>query len=227
MTPAERRTAYALLAAEGAALTALRATVRILMDGGASARGLPDLARRTEAQAFETITAVRLAAKRTGVTTAQLDLSEILRRDVQLRLVAELSREEQARVQTDATALATGVTVLGGRLLESSSRASGPALEKALDGRVRAMAATQTGEAFNDERDAAAARYVQDPDNAFLPVILRRWNAMVDACAVCKGLDGTSRPLGVDYPDGQRPGYKHRFCRCFSTIMPIPVYATR
>jgi len=227
MTPAERRTAYALLAAEGAALVSLRATIRATVDGGASARSLPDLARRSEEQARQTLTAVRLAAKRAGAASAQTDLAEVLRRDVQLRYVAELSRDEERRVQTDAAYIGAGVTVLGGRLLEKSSRASGPALEKALDGRVRTMAATQTGEAFNDERDAAATRYVQDPENVFLPVILRTWNALVDACPVCRGLNGTSRPLGVDYPNGQRPGYAHPHCRCFSTIMPIPAYITR
>lgn len=226
MTPIERRTAQAMLVAEGASLAALRAAIVAITSGGATKRTLSALFERVLTEAIASTRAGRLTAKQVGSRTMRAELAAVVGRPVVLR-TPTLDAVDDERAEQDALALAKGVTVLGERALETSSRITGASFAKGLDGSVRRIAATQTGESFNRERDDAAAEWKRDPENQFIPIILRRWNAMLDACKVCKGLAGQVRPLGFDYENNQQPGRVHKYCRCFSTIIPIPAYITR
>lgn len=100
------------------------------------------------------------------------------------------------------------------------------AAEDAQDYRVRRIATTDTAQAYADARDeaghAAARRHA---DAVWLPAILKRWDATLDrrVCPRCRALDGTLRPIGVDFAGGRDPGHVHPGCRCDSHLVFIPL----
>jgi hypothetical protein len=81
--------------------------------------------------------------------------------------------------------------------------------------RAETVAATETFSAATAEREAAAAAGAATYSLEFLRV----WDAQLDACKVCQGLDGTIVGIHEDFPGGLRPGSAHPRCRCFETIL--------
>lgn len=219
-------TAAALLRAEGTALASLRGIVAATVDSVASHKAAVALAGRVGAAVLPAAQSARLMAKRVGNRTLRADLGNALQQPVMIREPAPLSPAEEAQAERDAAEIAAAIVVLTDRRL-AKGRVFGEALARDLDGRIRRIAATTASQGFNAEREEASAQFAEDPENKFLPIILRRWNALFDACPVCRALNGQTRPLGISYERGQVPGSAHPFCRCFSTIMPIPIYVTR
>ena len=77
-------------------------------------------------------------------------------------------------------------------------------------------------DARDEASDAAAKRH---PDATWLPAVLKRWDATLDkrVCPRCRALDGTLRPIGVDFAGGRDPGHVHANCRCTSHLLFIPL----
>jgi hypothetical protein len=88
------------------------------------------------------------------------------------------------------------------------------AAAKALRARLDTIAATETAQAFNAEREAEtdAAALGAPPGTRLLKV----WDATLDrrVCPTCSTLDGTEVPWGHDFPGGAVPGSTHPNCRC-------------
>lgn len=222
-------TAAALLRAEGVALRAVRATVAQQTAGGVrTAAGARDLASRTGRITAETLRTARTMAKRVGSQTLATELQVVTGRDALLRS-PRLTQDEERQLREDETAMGEAVLAASTALIAAKGRAGGDTLAAKLDGRVKRFVATEVAQGFNTEREGALLDYQRDPANRFLPVLLRRWNATLDrrTCSACRSLDGQSAPVGMNFDGGQVPGTVHPYCRCFSTLMPIPLYVTR
>ncbi len=95
------------------------------------------------------------------------------------------------------------------------------------DYRTRRTATTEAARAFADARDEGMGwQAEQHADRAWMPLILKTWDATLDArvCPRCARLAGTTRPWGIPFPGGLEPGYVHPGCRCLTgtLILPIP-----
>jgi hypothetical protein len=98
----------------------------------------------------------------------------------------------------------------------------------ALRRRLELSAQAATADAWADERErvlGAVAR--EETAYDFLPAVGRLWDARLDACPVCRRLDGTIRPLGVGFPDGAVAGRTHFSCRCAAPLFFSPIYLGR
>ncbi len=87
-------------------------------------------------------------------------------------------------------------------------------------------AAIVVGEAYNDEHDEGALYLAREHKGApWLPLIVRRWDATRDKklCARCRAINGSYRPLGMQWPQGARPGELHKHCRCHEALVVLPV----
>jgi hypothetical protein len=94
--------------------------------------------------------------------------------------------------------------------------------------RLQTSAQAVVADAWADERERvlrAAAREHEGAD--VLPAIVRQWDARLDACTVCRRLDGTVRPVGFDFPGGDVPGKVHAHCRCDGILIFAPIYLGR
>jgi hypothetical protein len=79
-----------------------------------------------------------------------------------------------------------------------------------LDNRIATIAISENAEAFN-----ATRRHIAD-DIATQYDLIEIWDAMMDACEVCWGLNGTEAIVGHGFPGGETPGGVHPRCRCTS-----------
>lgn len=94
--------------------------------------------------------------------------------------------------------------------------------------RLELSAQAVTADAWADERErvlGATAR--QERGTQWLPAIGRLWDARLDACPVCRRLDGTIRPIGLGFPGGSVAGRVHWNCRCANFLVFSPVYLGR
>ncbi len=94
--------------------------------------------------------------------------------------------------------------------------------------RLELSAQAVTADAWADERERvlkAAKR--EETAYDFLPVVGRIWDARLDACPVCRRLDGTMRPIGVGFPGDAIAGSVHTACRCYSLLVFALVYLGR
>jgi hypothetical protein len=95
---------------------------------------------------------------------------------------------------------------------------------------VEEKAATQTAEAFADERARAEKRLVTRYSGTnWLPVLVKIWDATIDrrTCATCREMDDQFRPLGLDFSGGRVPAIVHRKCRCVQVLVFSPIYLGR
>lgn len=95
---------------------------------------------------------------------------------------------------------------------------------------IEEKAATQTAEAFSDERARAeqrmATRYA---GSDWLPALVKLWDATIDrkTCATCREMDGQFRAFGFDFTGGRKPALVHRKCRCVQVLIFSPIYLGR
>lgn len=85
----------------------------------------------------------------------------------------------------------------------------------ATDARVATIAATETAQAFNAERQVAARQLATDEGVRLWQV----WDAVLDkrTCSRCSALHGSAVPVGESFHAGQ-PGALHPRCRCIATV---------
>jgi SPP1 gp7 family putative phage head morphogenesis protein len=79
---------------------------------------------------------------------------------------------------------------------------------------IKRIAVTESAQAFNAER-GAAAKEAED-----LAQLRKRWDARLDSkvCPVCADADGTIVPINEQFPLGE-PGGVHPRCRCSWSIV--------
>lgn len=89
---------------------------------------------------------------------------------------------------------------------------------------LNALSRTVTAEAWGDERERVLTALAREQSgNELLPLVGRLWDARLDACPACHRLDGTVRPIGIDFPGGSVPGVIHSACRCAGLLLFVPV----
>lgn len=86
-----------------------------------------------------------------------------------------------------------------------------PALDAsiALSSRLDTIAITESSRTFSEARRDTIARVTPSRDL----VIVKRWDAMLDACEVCSAQDGITVLITERFPAGE-PGGVHPRCRC-------------
>jgi hypothetical protein len=224
---AERRehdvSARALLAVEAAAADALRDTLDSLPRDPADA----------EQEARDRLTTVFLAARRAARSQgrrrleAELEqtLAEARRSGVRSSFgLTVLARPEASDLQAAQDAAVWVASELRRRAEADGVRRAVAASAR----RLNASAQVLTADAWADERDRvlrASAREQSGSD--VLPLLGRLWDARLDACPVCRRLDGTIRPIGVGFPGDAVAGQAHAGCRCFAPLLFAPIYLGR
>lgn len=95
--------------------------------------------------------------------------------------------------------------------------------------KLSASAKAIVDDAWADERQRsllATSRAQKEAD--IVPFVGKLWDARMDkrTCPVCRDLDGTIRPIGIDFPRKEVPGKSHLGCRCVSVLIFAPVIAS-
>lgn len=94
--------------------------------------------------------------------------------------------------------------------------------------RIELSAQAVTADAWADERERVLDTVVREErDTRWLPFVGRLWDARLDACPVCRRLDGTIRPIGIEFPNGYAAGRTHWLCRCTNPLVATPIYLGR
>ncbi len=190
--------------------------------------------RDLSAAMAEALVAVRQTARTAGAATLRHEFASIssLAAEAGMPLagvpreigMSQIDRDRASRVG-QAYAQAWLASALG--RLNDPDKAAGAFGGAARDQRFRIemVAATETSQAFNAERDEAATDYVQRQDGNIAPLLLKTWDATLDraTCSTCKGLDGTIRPWGFDFPGFAVPGDVHPRCRCIEGFFFVPI----
>jgi hypothetical protein len=88
----------------------------------------------------------------------------------------------------------------------------------ATDVKVRTIAATETAQAFNLERDRAARQVAAEQG----VVLWKVWDSVLDrrTCQTCEQMHGRAVPASEDFSEG-RPGGVHPLCRCTESILTV------
>lgn len=123
--------------------------------------------------------------------------------------------DDEARADSAASSLAAAFLAAGLAMLLLRPK---PDLQKLValhDYRLRRTSGTETFSAYSRAMDRYYDQLVETH-----PELHKRWDAMLDACPICRSLDGEIRPLDQDFTDGYEPGYVHIACRCVSTLLP-------
>lgn len=95
---------------------------------------------------------------------------------------------------------------------------------------IEEKAATQTAEAFADERVHVEKRLVSRYSGTnWLPALVKFWDATIDrrTCPTCREMDGQFRVVGLDFSGGRKPAFVHRKCRCVQVLVFSPIYLGR
>lgn len=97
------------------------------------------------------------------------------------------------------------------------------AASKAVDYRVRRIAATETVRAFADEAGDVRHEVAKlHRERNWYAALLKVWSAYADACTHCQSLNGQVRPWGIGFTGGAEPGYVHPLCRCIEMTLFLP-----
>lgn len=80
---------------------------------------------------------------------------------------------------------------------------------KALGSRLDSIAVTESARGFNQERQRIAEQYTPKADR----VLIKRWDAQLDACEYCWSQNGTVVLASESFPGGE-PGMAHPRCKC-------------
>jgi len=175
--------------------------------------------------------AVRQDARAAGRETFALELGAALgpQRDaLSLPPTSRPADADQASVAAGALFIATTwlrratEVALADPAADASREAS-----RATERRLAALAGAEVADAFGAARELAADELVTAPRTEdalrLLPLLFRRWDALLDACPRCIALDGTYRLLGFEFPGGAVAGRVHRNCRCIAGIVLLPL----
>jgi hypothetical protein len=95
---------------------------------------------------------------------------------------------------------------------------------------IEEKAATQTAEAFADERVRVEKKVArQYAGTNWLPALVKLWDATIDkrTCPTCREMDGQFRVFGFDFSGGRVPAVVHRKCRCIQVLVFSPIYLGR
>lgn len=99
-------------------------------------------------------------------------------------------------------------------------------LKRAAAGRrnqVELIATTEVAESFGNEREASTNEFAER-NRELAPLLLKVWDTTLERpCAICKALDNTVRPWGIDFPNGRVPGAVHPRCRCAEVTIVAPL----
>lgn len=79
--------------------------------------------------------------------------------------------------------------------------------------KLRQIVATESAQAFN----RGVIEQARNVEVTLGVEIWRTWDAQLDACDICAGLDGTKIRVTNSFPDGE-PGSVHPSCRCTDVI---------
>lgn len=93
-------------------------------------------------------------------------------------------------------------------------------------GKLNASARAVVADAWADERNRVLRATAAEQKQAdIVPFVGKLWDAQWDrrTCPRCESLDGTIRPIGIDFPRGEVPGKGHYGCRCLSAIIFSPI----
>ena len=96
-----------------------------------------------------------------------------------------------------------------------------------LSGCLDTIAITENAQAFTEEREAGATvvQATLIEERATYGILLwKLWDAALDrrTCPLCWRRDGTLRPVGISFPDGE-PAHVHPRCRCYAVLLPMPL----
>lgn len=122
-------------------------------------------------------------------------------------------------------AAAWGSTAIG--KAEQWTRDTASKVTDAVAARLDRIIATETSDAFQEERASFEAEVVQrHSEEKWFPLLLKVWDARLDGgrCGICTSRSLTVRPWGIDFAGGDAPGKAHPNCRCVavSIMLPIP-----
>lgn len=241
MTPTQARRASlrSLLAVERAARLRLSATVRQVSEraarevaGGSDPHAVLVGASHLLEQLLERdLGLVRTASRREAAKSFQVEALAAGLPSLTLRLrddgALDRSRASSAAKAFAARWLALGVAHLG---QDGAQPLRAPSVaQEGSQARLEVTARTEPAQAFGDERDGLSDDYAEESRRRGLVIPLKVWDATLDrkTCRVCRELDGTIRPFGVDFPGGEVPGSPHPGCRCIEGILVLPVPGER
>lgn len=177
---------------------------------------------RIEEAAGTVIRTTRTAARGAGHRALLLELAHAAKRARQSHPVLR-STERTLEDTVRAQAIASGLSRRWVKFV-----AEGDSIREATEAvrsRVNIIAATETSQAFNDERDFELREF--ERTTSWAPFLMKEWDATLDrkVCPICDELDGTRKPLGFSFPEGALPGAVHPRCRCVvvTTLLPLPL----
>lgn len=202
------------LAAQAIAAAARRATV----NASSPAAG----AIRLRHALRPAIAAQRAAARQRARVTLGNELDEAER--LAHAAIPAVPEQSDAATIADELAASRAADFMAAAWLKRAERDDEDAADAATASRSGVIAGVETAQAFGAEREAALAKVAEHRDWGGVPLIGKRWDARLDACALCKRLADTVRPIGIDYPGGWTPGSRHPRCRCISAVIVIPLF---
>lgn len=217
----------ALLDVERAGLRRLRATV-----SGAVARvtntgsfliSLGAAEQEIESGVRSDLLAIRTASRIASHRTIAAELAAAGGPLLSLVGLSVADHERAAKAATTFTRKTLDVAVQ--RIQEQASTRS--ALRSAVQEqafRLRMDATTEAAQAFSAEREEETNDYAaRREDTSLAPLLVKVWDAMLDACPICRALDGDMVPWGLSFPSFQVPGSVHPRCRCIEKTLVLPI----
>lgn len=109
---------------------------------------------------------------------------------------------------------------------EEWTRAAFDEVTDAVGSRLDRIIATETSDAFQEERASFEAEVVQrHKGEKWFPALLKVWDARLDGgrCALCTSRSLSVRILGTDFTGGESPGRPHPNCRCTTVYVMLAI----
>lgn len=184
----------------GATPAALRATADDLRDGVA-----------------EEVERLRQEARTTGRSALGHEM-RVAAEEAGLRGIGLLALAPTTSDLADQIAAKRAGTEYAAAWLERAADDGPAAATKATSYRLDSIAGGETGQAFGAERERAMRR-LGGPEFEAIMVPLKIWDARLDACPKCAGMDGQIRPVGIGFRNDLVPGFVHRRCRCIAGLV--------
>jgi len=186
------------------------------------------------------VIAGRRAARRASVETLQPQIELAAEVNPGLPPWFEIAAEGYSYDAVRAVAIARSFT---GRWQDRATKllADGVELDAASSAaleaeafRVDMIAATESAEAFDQQREDDLDAYGRNPayqaevNREFAAIPFKWWNSVLDkrTCRTCSVAHGKIVLLGLDFPEG-RPGGVHPHCRCVADIVLLPAWYRR
>lgn len=139
----------------------------------------------------------------------------------------KLGRDSSIRAATAAKSYASAWGATAVTKAEAWTRETAHQITDAVGARLDRIIATETSDAFQEERASFEAEVVKrHKAEKWFPLLLKVWDAQLDGgrCARCSSRNLSARPWGIDFAGGDEPGKAHPNCRCVavSIMLPIP-----